>query len=526
MKIQAKAFFMASALLCFICAEAASPFKWTWELEGSALNVKAEGPEASYLYEDATKVDLKAADGKTFLPVDQPKAISHDDPVSGGKVQVYELGPGKSAVWRFDEIPSAAPPLSLTINAQGCGKGSDGRGVCYMPESIVEKLGGAPVSSVPSPAAQMARKLKTGQVPSDVERFIPTSSLAGYADAKTFLKFLKGKGESDIFAGRGIAAIFLLALLGGLALNLTPCVLPMIPVNLAIIGAGAGESDKLKALSRGLLYGTGIAAAYGALGLLAAIGGVGFGQINSAWWFNLGVGVVFALLALAMFGVFEFDLSRFGSNIKTPSGAKLTGVFLLGVVSALLAGACVAPVVVATLLQTARLYSEGLGYALLLPFALGVGMALPWPLAAAGLAAMPKPGVWMLRVKQGLGVLVALLALYYLWLGGGMLLAEMKPVAISDASPAKQVAKLEEAFKLARADRKPILVDFWASWCKNCSAMEATTFKNEKVVEALKGFHVVKFQAENPSEPMLEPWLKRYKVEGLPSFVILEEPAF
>ena len=82
-------------------------------------------------------------------------------------------------------------------------------------------------------------------------------------------------------------------------------------------------------------------------------------------------------------------------------------------IAALLAGACVAPVVIQVVLFSSNLYATGTSIALALPFVLGLGMALPWPIAGAGLASLPKPGAWMVRVKQAFGVVILATAVYY-----------------------------------------------------------------------------------------------------------------
>ena len=87
--------------------------------------------------------------------------------------------------------------------------------------------------------------------------------------------------------------------------------------------------------------------------------------------------------------------------------------FVMGGVAALLAGACVAPVVIQVVLFASNLYANGSPIALALPFLLGVGMAIPWPIAGAGLAALPRPGKWMVRVKQAFGVIILATAAYY-----------------------------------------------------------------------------------------------------------------
>ena len=169
------------------------------------------------------------------------------------------------------------------------------------------------------------------------------------------------------------------------------------------------DHSRFDRILRGLVYGLGITVAYGLLGVIAVLTGSTFGGLAGSWIFNGIAALIFAFLALAMFGFFNFDLSRFGASIQL-SGAKYAGIFLLGAVSATLAGACVAPVLAAVLIRSATLYAEGNHAGLLLPFLLGLGMALPWPFAAAGMALFPRPGAWMIRVKQLLGILILLLA--------------------------------------------------------------------------------------------------------------------
>src|SRR5690606_5878878 len=135
----------------------------------------------------------------------------------------------------------------------------------------------------------------------------------------------------------------------------------------------------------------------------------------------LGIAVLFVALALAMFDVFEIDFSRFSSNIGSGAGR---GTFLLaftmGAVAALLAGACVAPVVTQVVLFSCKRYASGTSIALGLPLFLGIGMAIPWPIAGAGLASLPQPGPWMVRVKQAFGVLILGTAVYYGYLAYGL----------------------------------------------------------------------------------------------------------
>lgn len=127
-----------------------------------------------------------------------------------------------------------------------------------------------------------------------------------------------------------------------------------------------------------------------------------FGTINASPWFNAGIAVLFVVLALAMFDVLSVDFSRWSSRFRVGEARRGTFLvaFTMGGVAALLAGACVAPVVIQVVLFASNLYATGTTAALALPFLLGLGMALPWPIAGGGIAALPKPGAWMVRVKQ------------------------------------------------------------------------------------------------------------------------------
>jgi len=356
----------------------------------------------------------------------------------------------------------------------------------------------------------------------------------GYMTADEFIAFLENREAKSPFAETGVWLTLLLVLLGGLAMNLTPCVLPMIPINLMIIGRSA---------KRGAAYGLGMAIAYGALGVAAAFGGLAFGDIQGSPWFNAAVAAIFVALALALLDVWMVDLSRLRSGVTISDkrrGRRFPFVgfppwvapFGMGALSAVLAGACVAPILISVLLLTGKLYAEGKVLAVGLPFVLGLGMALPWPFLGAGLKVLPKPGAWMKGVSCVFAVAVLGFAAWYGWLAwqgfqkgeaassplqekdGGVLTSGGDAASPLNITPSALYLRLTTT-----PEEKPILVDCWATWCKNCAAMDRV-MEDERVKKALAPFDVIRVQAEDISE------LRKVKgfesIRGLPAFVVFD----
>jgi thiol:disulfide interchange protein len=145
-------------------------------------------------------------------------------------------------------------------------------------------------------------------------------------------------------------------------------------------------------------------------------------------------------------------------------------------------------------------------------------MGLPWPFAGGGLSFLPKPGVWMTRVKYVFGVFIVLFAIYYGYLGFSLLF----PPAHADYSGKNSEVILVDALKQAQKENEPVFIDFWASWCKNCTTMEKTTFKNKDVINKLEHYIIVKFQAERPDAENIKKILDHYGVLGLPTYIILQ----
>ena len=351
--------------------------------------------------------------------------------------------------------------------------------------------------------------------------FFVEKRISGYLTPQQFITFIKNKVEKEsfvdnpiqFFTNSGIWISSFLIIFSGLALNLTPCILPMIPINIAIIGAGANAGSKKKGFFLGLLYGLGITIAYGILGILVVLTGSQFGSLNSNPWFNLILAIIFLFLSLSMFGLFNIDFSTIQQKFFRNNSNRLLIIFFMGAISALLAGACVAPVVIAVLILSSELYLSGSIIGLFFPFFLGLGMALPWPFAGAGLAFLPKPGKWMQMVKYTFAILILFLTFWYAINAVNGFSFSHKESTISSKKD------LELALKKAIIEEKPVIIDFWAYWCKSCKKLDET-FKDELVRKELKNYNFIKFDASDIDKT--EDVLMEYDILGLPTILVLK----
>lgn len=336
----------------------------------------------------------------------------------------------------------------------------------------------------------------------------------GFSEPREFAAFLREKafGEevSDRKGGgdRPWLLRLLFAFLAGLALNLSPCVLPMLPIQLAVLGMGARAKSSFDGFKRGAVYGSAIALTYGILGLVIIKTGAVFGQLQSMRAFNVAVGIIFLGLGLSLAGLFPIDFSRLGKRRR--DNASILGLFLVGVTTALLAGACVAPAVIAVIIYGAELYAGGKISALALPFLLGLGMASPWPFIGAGLKVLPKPGRWIMVVKYGFAVLIVAMSVHYFRLAFQR-----------DASYGEDYRNFDAVYGEALKEGKPIVIDFFASWCTSCSEMEKKTFPDKEVRELLDRCSFLRIQVEDPLEDDAVKLLARFGVRGFPAIVVL-----
>jgi thiol:disulfide interchange protein DsbD len=404
-----------------------------------------------------------------------------------------ELGDG---IWHGRvAIPLAGsglpPALDLVVTYQPCTEG-DG-GICYPPKERTLRVNAADIpSGAPSPGP----------------------------------------------ARRNLFWLFMAAFGFGLAASITPCVYPMIAITMAIIGAKGGGKARGLTLSAALV--AGMAVTYTALGVLAAVTGAAFGALAQSPGFLIPVSILFALFALSLFGAFEFRLpERLQARLQGSPRRGLAGAFAMGLVLGPISAPCVGPFIGTVLVAIAQDGRVLLGAALLFTFALGMGVLF----MAVGVfsATLPRSGDWLIRLKQGMGLVVLGFAVWnvrlvlpawlelalwsvtllvaapilgafrpaeslaagfskglaFLALALGLALglrgveagldlnllpaAGSQPQAAAKPAPFWLEQDLETALAQAKATGKPVLVDTYADWCAQCKELDETTWPDPQV---------------------------------------------
>lgn len=393
-------------------------------------------------------------------------------------------------------------------------------------------------------------------------------SLQPPATATQPLSAPQGKPDLKLPSGFAQTAFWLqliLVFLGGFALNLTPCVYPIIPVTIGFFLTQTGSKRRILILAT--TYVLGMAVTYSALGVAAALTGRVFGAaLQSPWVTGLIVAVVLALAA-SMFGFWEI---RVPSRIASLAGGRqgVLGSLFMGVMVGLVAAPCIGPFVLGLLAYVGQQQSVSLGFALFFTLALGLGLPyLFLAISTKALEKLPHSGAWLEGIRQLFGVLLVALAAYFarpllpgVWgdkllaatliLGAaflaviarpgrevdlvdrfmrlvtiGMVLAGslLWPHHIQGTSeellwePATAVT-LEEAIRSGQ----PTVVDFYADWCLPCKELDEKTFSDERVMAKLSRFRRLKVDLTKNS-PEAERLRKTYEVVGVPTVLFFNK---
>jgi len=491
--------------------------------DAQTVVVRFTPAQSYYLYRD--KISFVAGGAASIDSVKLPRGEMKKDP-NFGDTEVFHQA--FQAVLRLENPVAAAFPL--TVGYQGCSE----NGLCYPPEKKVLAVSFAANEGIASAGKQN-------------EPIAPDAVPASLADDSRIAALL----------GSGNFAVILASFLGfGLLLSLTPCMWPMIPILSGII-AGQGERmTRGRGLALSTAYVLGMALAYAMVGVAAGVTGTLLSSALQNPWVLGAFALTFVVLAMSMFGFYELQLpaamqNRLSATSNRLKGGTLTGVFLMGALSAMIVGPCVAAPLAGALLYISQSRDMVLGGTALFAMALGMGIPLLVVGASAG-ALLPRAGAWMQAVKNIFGVLLLAAAIWIispvvpalvhmllwaallivsaiylraidalppgaggfrkLWKGVGVLALllgiaflvgalsggrdVLRPLSglrvdgggeAASYPPFIRVASVDELDAALASAGRPVMLDFYADWCVSCKEMERFTFSDERVRQKMAG---------------------------------------
>lgn len=544
---------LAAAAQDYLDPEAA--FKFSARMtDEQTIEVRYVIADGYYMYRE--RFAFKADGAQLGAPSIPPGKIKFDE-TFGKDVETH-----RSAV--TIRIPvTATGPFSFTATSQGCAD----KGLCYTPMDSVVGL---------SPGGGSGFLAALGGASSNASNPAQSGSTSAVAQGGTAGTSEMGRIEASLQSGRLVLIVPLFILLG-LGLAFTPCVLPMVPILSSII---VGEGKRVKR-SRGfalaLSYSFGMAVVYTSLGVAAGLIGEGLSaNLQNPWVLSV-FALLMVLLSLSMFGFYQLQVpvaiqTRLMQASGKQGGGKLLGVGLMGGISALIVGPCVAAPLAGALVYISQTRDVITGGSAL--FAMTVGMSIPLLLVGISAGALlPRAGPWMDTVKRFFGVLmlatavwmvtpvipgwIAMLAWSTLGLAAGVWLLRrngwifklaglllfaaglVQLVGMSTGgrdplSPlahltgqghhlnfqaVRNSAELDNALK--QAGGKVAMLDFYADWCISCIEMEKLTFTDERVNAELRQMVLLRIDVTANSADD-KAMLKRFGLFGPPGMLFFD----
>jgi thiol:disulfide interchange protein DsbD len=515
-------------------------------LDAKSIEVNFEIAEGYYLYRE--KLVFKA-EGASLGESDIPRGKVKFDPNFEKNVETFR----NQLIVRIPVESSGK--FTLTVGNQGC---SD-KGLCYAPMETSFQLSKLTLTNAGAPA--------------DSETQVANAVVKQEQDGEV------GRIQSSLASGK-LSLILPLFFLLGLGLSLTPCVLPMVPIlSFIIVGEGA-QTSRQRGFILSLSYALGMAFVYTALGIAAGLLGEGLAAALQKPWLLTSFALLIAFMSLAMFDVYQLQMPASLQLLLTKmserqKGGKLLGVFIMGALSALIVGPCVAAPLAGALVYISQTRNVIIGGSALFVMALGMSV----PLLLLGLSAgtlLPRAGQWMKVVKPLFGVVMLALALWMVaslipsWVlmaGWGLLaiaygifillsghlgwfpklfgvlfvlLGAVQWIGIATGSDnpfapwenlrdkrahktefkkIKTVEELDQA--LASAGGKGVMLDFYADWCVSCIEMEKLTFTEPAVKQVMDQMLLLQADvtANDADDKAL---LKRFGLFGPPGIIFFD----
>ena len=511
-------------------------FQTTITKNDNSVEFKIVLDKTIYLYDEFLKVSIKEP-----KQIDITKELTIASPIEydGFQVHFHEVVV-QVPQSLIDEKIGAGNNYTLELGYQGCSK----KGLCYSP---------------------MTKEYKSDITPTVASKKISSKEVVTTANEPV--------NETDAIAQTlkdGSILLILATFFGfGLLLALTPCIFPMIPILSGIIVKESNKADGKMSAGRGfflsLVYVLSMAAAYTIAGVLAGVFGANIQAMLQNPYVIVAFVAIFIALAFSMFGYYEIGLPASWQtklNKTSDESSKkggLIGIAIMGFISALIVGPCVAPPLAGALVYIGQTGDAVLGGLALFVMSLGMGM----PLLAIGVGAgkyMPKPGGWMTTVSKVFGVvmlgvaiwmldrivpfvvttiLIMILAMgsaFYLIKNGnkfGKVVAVILMLASSyflmQTMTAKEdklhytyVKTVSEFDKVVAHSKKPVMIDFWATWCVSCKELDNITFKDSVVREELKNYLLVKVDVTKNTDDD-KALMKKFNLFGPPALIFYKD---
>jgi thiol:disulfide interchange protein DsbD len=530
------------------------PYEWSPGQSGN-ISIKMQLPEGFHAYEDQFRVVILEPDGFKIAPFKiEPITEWYDKFSKKQRKGVEKTATLTAHIEAPDRFLKRHTKMKLELTYQACSSQ-----FCLFPTT---KTLDVPimVTMFEGGAQVQEPEAKTSITPSS------------FLDASTIKHYL----------GNSLALGLLFVFLAGIFTSFTPCIFPMIPITLAVLGNHANERTRLQNFITSCVYVLGIATTYSVLGLIAAESGSVFGaSLGSPLVLSI-VCVIFLAMSLSMYGLYEFQVPAFIRNSlgNSKQQKNLGGAYLTGMFAGIVASPCVGPVLVAILTYVASTQNRVTGFLYLFFYALGLGLIfIVLGLSNQFSKFLPRSGVWMNSMKFILGTLMLGAFYYYLdlllpvrWfdaaLGIGLVVVASvygafiasigkSPVqhvrkgvmqavlfvgigyialAVFDLRPylrnrmisgdsLNQTAQVlnwqpysEAAVAQAVKDRKPVIIDFWADWCAACHELEEQTFTDPRIRALASNFVLLKFDATKTT-PELKALKEKYSIMGLPTLI-------
>ena len=366
---------------------------------------------------------------------------------------------------------------------------------------------------------------------------------------------------SNLLENNGILFGLLFVFIGGLALNLTPCVYPLIPITIGFFG-GQSEGSTKRLAVMGILFVLGLAVTYSTIGVITSLTGAVFGALLQNPIVIIVVALILVALSLSMFGVYEFKLPD--NLVAKAGGAKggYFGAFFMGLTLGIVAAPCIGPFVLGLVTYVAVKQDALFGFIMFFVLALGLGTPYLFLAIFSGkIKNLPRSGEWMQAVEHIFGLILVGMAIYFLLplipksISGFLLPVYMLAAGIyiiffeKKASNIKIFKIIKTIFailvmsvavyalipnksegiewqpyagnQLSEIDTKGVIIDFYADWCIPCKELDTQTFSHPQVIQVAKQFHTYKADMTKSLDEEVEVLRDKYKIIGVPTVLIL-----